>query len=120
MASSMDTRPLPLTKARVAGPEPLAVFVALRGLARAGRRRRHRCGLVAAGAHALFVRRVGLEDVLHDGMADDVALRERDEAHAGDAVEDLDGMDEARRLVRREIDLRHVAGHDHLRALAET
>ena len=52
-------------------------------------------------------------------MAHDVLVAEADERDAVDLVEDVLHLDQARGLVARQVDLRDVAGDDHLRAEAE-
>ena len=52
-------------------------------------------------------------------MPDDVLVRELDEADPVDRAEDVAHLDQAERLVARQVDLRDVAGDDNLRAEAE-
>src|SRR5947209_8485765 len=54
---------------------------------------------------AVRVRLVGLHDLLHQLVADDVAVVEIDERDAFDRPDDFHGLDEARRAPRRQIDL---------------
>src|SRR5436190_20340770 len=62
---------------------------------------------------------VRLDDPLHELVADDVLVAELDERNAVDRGEDLAHLDQPGCLLPRQVDLRHVAGHDHLRAEAE-
>ena len=62
---------------------------------------------------------VGLDDPLDELVPDDVVVRELDERDAVDRAEDVAHRDQARRLARRQVDLRDVAGDDDLRAEAE-
>src|SRR5438132_12229467 len=72
---------------------------------------------------AYFLRRgrrlVRADDLLHERMADHVAVGELDEADALDLAEDLACLVHARRLPRRQVDLRRVAGHHGLRPEAQ-
>ena len=52
-------------------------------------------------------------------MAHDVRARQAADGDVVNAVEDADGLLEAGRLVRRQVDLRHVAGDDNVRAEAD-
>ena len=52
-------------------------------------------------------------------MPDDVLVPEADEVDAVDRAEDVLHLDQARRLVAREVDLRDVAGDDDLGAETE-
>src|SRR5262249_2262922 len=72
-----------------------------------------------SGARLLRVLAVGLDDALHELVADDVAMVEADEADPVDALEDLWHLDQPGRLVARQVDLRDVAGDDHLGAETE-
>src|SRR2546423_5561499 len=54
------------------------------------------------------------DDFLHQAVAHDVLLVERDEANAADTGEDRGRMLETGRLAGRQIDLRDVAGHHRL------
>ena len=65
------------------------------------------------------IRLVRLHDLLHELVTDDVAVVEVHKRNAFDVVHDVHRLDQARRLADREIDLRHVAGDDGLRAEAE-
>ena len=49
----------------------------------------------------------------------DVAIIEMDKGYAFDVANDLDGFDQARRAAMRQVDLRHVARDDRLRAEAD-
>ena len=71
------------------------------------------------GRGALGVLLVGLDDPLHEPVADDVLAAEPDELDALDLADDLGHDDQPRLLLPRQVDLGHVAGHDHLRAEAE-
>src|SRR3954463_16446406 len=62
---------------------------------------------------------VGLDDPLHEAVADDVRTAEPHELHAFDVAQDVAHDDEARALVAREVDLGDVAGDDHLRVEPE-
>src|SRR5689334_21900594 len=62
---------------------------------------------------------VGLDDLLHQRVPDDVLLVEVDECDAGNGADDFDGFDESGRAARRQVDLRDVAGDDGLRSKAE-
>src|SRR4051794_40760888 len=64
----------------------------------------------------LFVR---LDDALHELVPDDVLVREADERDAVDGAEDVLHLDQAGRLLPRQVDLRHVARDDDLGAEAE-
>src|SRR4051812_37684626 len=68
---------------------------------------------------ALGVLVVGLDDPLHEAVAHDVGAAEADELDALDGGEDLADHHEPRALVAREVDLRDVAGDDHLRVEAQ-
>src|SRR4051812_24918435 len=57
---------------------------------------------------------VGLDDLLHQLVADDVAVVEVDEADAVDVLHDPQRLDQAGGLRIRQIDLRDVAGHHRL------
>ena len=70
-------------------------------------------------ATAAQVRLVGPDDLAHEIVAHDVALREGDAADALDAVEDAHGLDQAGFRARRQVDLAGIAGDDHARALAQ-
>src|SRR3954447_21605719 len=62
---------------------------------------------------------VGVDDPLDELVADDVLTAEAHEVDVLEALEDLADHDEPRLLVARQVDLRDVAGHDHLRAEPE-
>src|SRR5579884_200910 len=62
---------------------------------------------------------VGRDDPPHELVTDDVLVAEVDEGDALDAVEDLVHDEQARLLVGRQVDLRHVSGDDHLRVEPE-
>src|SRR4051812_4460966 len=62
---------------------------------------------------------VGLDDALHQAVANDVLAPEPDELDALDPLEDLRDGDEPGLLVLREVDLRDVTGDDHLRVEPE-
>src|SRR6476619_3302609 len=68
---------------------------------------------------ALGVLVVGGDDALDELVPHDVLAAEVHELEAVDAPEDVVDHDQARLLVAREIDLRDVAGHDHLGAEPE-
>src|SRR5436853_6181091 len=70
-------------------------------------------------AGAVRIRLVGLDDLLHELMAHDVAIAEVDERNAVDRADDLHRLDQPRRPSGRQIDLRDVAGDHRLRAEAE-
>src|SRR5262245_18509501 len=72
--------------------------------------------VTATSAGRALVRR---DDLLHERVPHDVALREGDEANAVDATENPLRLAEARRLAGGQIDLRDVAGDDRLGAVAE-
>src|SRR5262245_1501206 len=63
---------------------------------------------------------VGSDDLLHQGVPDHVPFGETDEADAGDVAQEVLRLLQTGRLARGEVDLRHVAGDDRLRAVAET
>src|SRR5439155_19055548 len=67
----------------------------------------------------LGVELVGLDDPLDELVPDDVLVPELHEPDPFDVREDLAHLDQPRRLLAREVDLRDVAGHDHLRAEPE-
>ena len=73
----------------------------------------------AAGALALGVRVVGLDDPLHELVADDVLAAEADELDPLDRVQDVADDDQAGLLLARQVHLGDVAGDHHLRAEAE-
>src|SRR5438105_6219712 len=62
------------------------------------------------------MRLVGLDDELHEAVAHDVSLVEVDELDALDLREHALDLDEAAALARRQVNLRHVARDDRLRA----
>src|SRR5687767_2334958 len=62
---------------------------------------------------------VGADDQLDEAVSDDVAFGEVDELDALDLRQHALGLDEAAALALREIDLRHVARDDGLRAEAD-
>src|SRR5918996_1319299 len=62
---------------------------------------------------------VRLDDALDEHVTDDVLVAELDELDAVDLRQDAAHVDEARRLILREVDLRDVSGDDDLRAEAE-
>src|SRR3954471_20100765 len=62
---------------------------------------------------------VGVDDPLDELVADDVLTAEAHEVDVLEALEDLADHDEPRLLVARQVDLRDVAGHHHLRAEPE-
>ena len=66
------------------------------------------------GACARGVLVVGGDDPLHELVADDVVAAEADELDAVDAGEDVAHDHEPGLLVARQVDLRDVAGDDHL------
>src|SRR5579884_2716875 len=55
---------------------------------------------------------VGIDDLLHERMADDVGAREAHERDAAHVAQHALGLDQAALLAAREVDLRDVAG-DH-------
>src|SRR5436190_19212574 len=67
------------------------------------------------GGEPLRVLAVGLDDPLHQLVADDVLPAEAHELDALDRLEDLADHDESRTLVVRQVDLGDVAGYHHLR-----
>ena len=71
------------------------------------------------GAGLLGVLLVRLDDPLHELVPDDVLVAEAHEADAVDDAEDVLHLDQAGRLLARQVDLRDVAGDDDLRAEAE-
>src|SRR6185503_9326736 len=73
----------------------------------------------ALRARLLRVELVGLDDPLDELVADDVLVAEADEGDALDRAEDVLDLDQAGRLLAREVDLGDVAGDDDLRAEAE-
>src|SRR5215475_1380581 len=70
-------------------------------------------------ADFLVVLIVSLDDLLHQLMADDVALVEEDERDSFDAADDALRFHQARLATRRQVDLRHVAGDYGLRPEAD-
>ena len=62
---------------------------------------------------------IGLDDLLHEGMAHDVLRREPADGDVVDPVENAHGLLETGGLVRREVDLRDVAGDDDVGAEAD-
>ena len=62
---------------------------------------------------------IGLDDALHEVVADDVALVEINQRDAFDFTDDFDGFDQAGAAVVRQIDLGDVAGYDRLGIEAE-
>ena len=72
----------------------------------------------SSGAAPLGVLVVGLDDPLHELVAHDVLAAEAHELDALDLLEDLADHDEPGALVARQVDLRDVAGDDHLRVEA--
>src|SRR5919199_2151926 len=68
---------------------------------------------------ALGVLVVGLDDPLHEAVADHVVAAEPDELDALDVAQDVAHDDEAGALVARQVDLRDVARDDHLRVEPE-
>src|SRR5262249_49812338 len=72
-----------------------------------------------AGAIAVRELLVGLDDLLDQLVAHDVAFVEVHERDAVDRAHDLHRLDEPRRPAGRQIDLRDVAGDDRLRAEPE-
>src|SRR5262245_17248133 len=56
---------------------------------------------------------VGLDDACHELVTDDVLMCERHMADSLDAVQQFDGLCEARRLAMRQIDLAWIARDDH-------
>ena len=67
----------------------------------------------------LGVELVRLDDPLHELVPHDVLVAELHELDAVDRAEDVLHLDQPRRLLARQVDLRHVAGDDDLRAEAE-
>src|SRR6266545_2855321 len=86
---------------------------------RFGWKPRSRSSPRACGARLLRVMLVRLDDPLHELVPDDVLVREADEGDAVDAGQDVLYLDEARRLLARQVDLRDVTRDDDLRAEAE-
>src|SRR6185295_12899075 len=66
-------------------------------------------------ARECFVR---FDNLLDELVADDVAVVEMDERDAVDVADDLHRFDQPRRAALGQVDLRHVAGDDGLRAEA--
>jgi hypothetical protein len=62
---------------------------------------------------------IRLDDALHEAVADDVLAAEAHEVYPLDALEDLPHDDQAGTLVLGQVDLRDVAGDDHLRVEAQ-
>src|SRR5204863_5196646 len=72
------------------------------------------------GAGLLCVKPVGLDDPLYELVPDHVLVPEANEGHTVQRAEDVLHLDQARGLLPRQVDLRHVSGHDDLRAEAES
>src|SRR6266705_2691764 len=77
---------------------------------------RPRPSALTLGAGLLGVALVRLDDALHELVPDDVLVAEADEGDPVDVAEDVGDRDQARGLLARQVDLRHVAGDDDLRA----
>src|SRR4051794_12288512 len=75
--------------------------------------------LAPCAAGLLRMLAIRLHDPLHELVPDDVLEAEADERDVVDALEDVLHLDQPRRLVARQVDLRDVAGDDDLRAEAE-
>src|SRR6185312_12784249 len=71
------------------------------------------------GPGLLRVMFVGLHDPLHQLVPDHILVTETDEGDAVDLAEDVLHLDEPRGLLPRQVDLRDVAGDNHLGAEAE-
>ena len=67
----------------------------------------------------LIVLLVGGNDLLHECVAHNVRPGQTADGDVVDAVEDAQRLLETGRLVRRQVDLRHVAGDDDVRAEAD-
>src|SRR4029079_16792627 len=80
---------------------------------------RSRCSPSGIPGVAVRVRLVGLDDQLHQLVADDVAVVEVDERDALDRADDFHRLDQAGSAAGRQIDLRDVAGDHRLGAEAE-
>src|SRR5688500_16518231 len=76
-------------------------------------RRRNLRRLIFGGARRR-VGVIGLDDLLHQLVPDDVLVVEVDDADAVDFADDLERLDQPRQLRVRQIDLRDIAGHDSL------
>src|SRR5437879_318045 len=84
---------------------------------RARRRPSRRSG--SAPFAAAFRALVRGDDVLHEPVANDVALAEAHELDPGDVAQNVLRLFETGKLAGRQIDLRHVAGNDRLRPVSE-
>src|SRR5512143_1558677 len=62
---------------------------------------------------------VGVDDLADELAANNVGAGEGDVVDLLDALEDIDCFEQAGIFSRRKVDLRRIAGHDHLALIAE-
>src|SRR4051794_34426984 len=84
-----------------------------------GRSGSARCAAAQIGRLPRGVLVVGRDDPLHELVPDNVLGLEADELDVVDVLEDLRHDQQTGALIALEVDLRDVAGHDHLRVEAE-
>src|SRR5262245_35504160 len=130
LTSAMDTRPRALRGATPAShparpgaaterPRSSPTLTRSSGLVMGAREERWPARRPASGmltAVAVRKRLVGLDDLLHEPVPDDVAVVEVRKGNALDGADDLHGFDEPRHPARGQIDLRDVAGNHRLRS----